>query len=639
MIYFVGNKDIFESNPTYQFCEVQDVLDYFEFKEWIEVDTETEGLDPHTKKIIMLQLGDPDNQFVIDVRYINIQLFKSLLETKKVIIQNSKFEYKFFKSVGIILGEIYDTMLAECVIFCGYDKFGYGLDSLCSRYLNIYLDKTTRSSFSSMNGQPFTSKQIEYGALDVTYLTKIKNLQEPLIKKYNLEYCVNLENNVVKALGDIEYNGMYLDSVEWLTNTLNTKEELFNLERKLDSIILEDTVLCKLFKPTYIQGDLFGNNDVILNINYSSPMQILSAVKALGYTDTLTTNDRDLKKLEDKHIFFKILSEHRKVNKIITTYGESFVNYVNKATGRVHTSFWQILNTGRVSSGSKFDNAPNLQNIPADNKFRNCFKARKGFKWVSIDYSGQELRLMADGSGEEGFIDVLNRGEDLHCYAGSMMFKRPITKADKDLRNQAKTINFGKPYGMGPPKLADTLGITIEAANLLFEEYGKAFPVLNKWLADQSRFAKENSYSTTFAPCNRRRWYPEMKIARELREQVKLVEKRSSASKELWKQIFKIEGSTERNGGNQPIQGSGADICKEALVGVRELISDYESVYQEEVAYLICTVHDAIDVEVREDLAEEFAWYMENIMVTCGNKYVSKVKMEVDITITDYWKK
>lgn len=640
MIYFVGNKSVFDSSTIYKSCEVQDVLDYFEFKEWIEVDTETEGTDPHTKKILSLQLGDSENQFVIDVRYINIQLFKNLLENKKLILQNAKFDYKFFKSVGIVFNVIYDTMLAECVLYCGYEHFGYGLADICKRYLDVELDKSTRATFSSMvSGQPFTDKQIEYAALDVTYLSKIKEKQEVLIKKYDLQYCVDLENKVLKALGDIEYNGMYLEGAEWLGNTLNTKEELTNIERKLDSIMLEDPILSKAFKLKYIQTNLFDYEEPVLNINYSSPLQIKKVIKALGITDVLSTDDRELKKLESKHVFFKVLSEHRKINKIITTYGDSFIDYINKATGRVHTSFWQVLNTGRVSSGSKFDNAPNLQNIPADNKFRNCFKARPGFKWVSIDYSGQELRLMADGSGEEGFIDVLNRGEDLHCYAGSMMFKRPITKADKDLRNKAKTINFGKPYGMGPPKLADTLDITIEEANELFEEYAKAFPVLNKWLADQCKFAKVNSYSTTFAPCKRRRWYPEMRDAKRLREEVKLVEKGSPEAKILWKAIFKIEGSTERNGGNQPIQGSGADICKEALVGVRELINGYELKYNSTVAYLICTVHDAIDVEVREDLAEDFAKTMSKIMVDCGNKYVTKVKMEVDTTITDYWKK
>jgi len=278
-------------------------------------------------------------------------------------------------------------------------------------------------------------------------------------------------------------------------------------------------------------------------------------------------------------------------------------------------------------------NSPNVQNIPGDNKFRNCFEAREGFMWVSSDYNGQELRLMADGSKESGFIDVLNRGEDLHCYAGSMMFKRTITKADKELRNKAKTINFGKPYGMGPAKLADTLSISIEEANELFDLYAKSFPKLNAWLSKQSKFAKENWYSLTFAPCYRRRWYPDMQVATELRKTVK------KGDKETWKRILTIEGQTERYGANHKIQGTGADVTKEALVGVRNLIKEYNARHKAEVAFLICTVHDAIDSEVRQDLAEQFARDKERVMIECGNKYVTDVKMEVDTTITKYWTK
>lgn len=244
---------------------------------------------------------------------------------------------------------------------------------------------------------------------------------------------------------------------------------------------------------------------------------------------------------------------------------------------------------------------------------------------------------MADGSGEEGFIDVLNRGEDLHCYAGSLMFKKTITKADKDLRNKAKTINFGKPYGMGPNKLADTLQISIEEAETLFKEYGIAFPKLNKWLDTQAKLGVTRGYSETFAPCRRKRFYPELEIIPRLREEVKYVTKGSPESKALWKQILQTEGQVQRNSMNSPIQGSGADITKEALIGVRNLIVEYNTTYQEKVAYLICTVHDAIDVEVREDLANQFAKEMEDIMINAGNKYVSKVQMKVDTTITKEW--
>lgn len=547
MIHFVGNSMIVEGDLVHP-STIVDCLDYFRHHTHIAVDTETQGRDPHCKKILSLQIGDDRNQWVIDCRTINILRFKELLESKICIFHNAKFDYKFLKHAGIVVENIYDTMLAECVIYCGYDKFGYSLKDVAMRYLNVDLDKSTRGEFYKLESEPFTDKQIEYAALDVTYLHQIMVLQQEKIKLYNLQYCVNLENEVVKALADIEYNGFILNKDKWLQNTIEYENKLQQMESTLDDIVLSDSILRDTYKPKYTQGNLFGFSDRELAINYASPTQIKEICDTLGF-DVPSTNDQELTKLAKIHPFFKELQNYRELAKIVSTYGRSFLNYINKSTGKVHTDFWQVLNTGRVSSGSKSMNSPNVQNIPGDNKFRNCFEAREGFSWVSIDYNGQELRLMADGSKEEGFIDVLNRGEDLHCYAGSMMFKRTITKSDKESRNKAKTINFGKPYGMGPPKLAAKLEISIDEANELFELYSKSFPKLNKWLAQQGKFAKDNWYSVTFAPCYRRRWYPDMKIAAELRKTVQ------KGDKETWKRVLTIEGQTERNGMNHPIQG------------------------------------------------------------------------------------
>ena len=622
---------------------VEDCLKYFENHEELQVDTETTGLDPHKDKITSLQIGDDDNQWFIDCRKINITLFKNLIESKRCILQNAKFDYKMLKAIGINLDRIYDTMLAECVLYCGYDNWGYGLDKLCERYLSLDLSKQERQSFLHLGDKEFTQAQIDYACKDVSFLSHIKEKQVLRIRHYNLEYCLDLENEVVKALGDIEYNGMILDRASWSKVTVLYKAKLLEIQKAMDDIVNTDPKLLP-WKPEVLQGNLFGFEERHVKVNYASPIQIKKICHALGFMVD-TTNESEIGKfagLDDngdvkwaKHPFIGELLRSRQTAKVVSTYGDSFLDYINPATGRVHTDFWQILNTGRVSSGGKKVNAPNLQNLPAKNLFRNCFKARPGFKWVSIDYSGQELRLMADGSGEKGFIDVLNTpGMDLHCYAGEMMFKRPIDKKkDKALRDKAKTINFGKPYGMGTSKLAVTLSISEKEAEDLFKLYAESFPSLNSWLEDQGKKAMANECSRTFYPCNRVRWFPDMKKAKALRKNVK------KGDKATWREIMIIEGQTHRNGMNSPIQGSGADITKEALVEVRKLIMRYNEAYQQEVAFLICTVHDAIDVEVREDLAEMFAKEMEQIMVACGNKYVQQVRMEVDTTITEFWTK
>ena len=620
MIYLISNCNSF-THEVYQKATVQDCLNYFENHEWIAIDTETKGFDPHSKAIIALQIGDSENQFVIDIRTTDILHFKRLLESKGCILHNAKFDYKFLKKAGILLDRIFDTMIAECVIYAGYEKFGYGLDVVCNRYTGVMLDKSTRGEFYRIETQPFTEYQVQYAARDVQYLHAIKEKQEIALTKYDLNYCANLEMEVIKALGDIEYNGISLDQEKWLENTAESEIDLESVIHQLDEIIISDekTSIYRCGK----QMSLFGEEGRQTKLNYSSPLQVAKILNRLGFK-LEGTSDPELEKVAGEHPFIDKLQEYRSLSKIISTYGRGFLDYINPVTKKLHTSFWQIVSTGRVSSGSKHDNTPNLQNIPASNRFRNCFLASTGYDWVSLDYSGQELRLMADASNEVSFITAMNEGKDPHCFAGSLMFKREITKADKELRQKSKTINFGKPYGMGPSKLAKTLKCSMNEAKELFDLYAAAFPSLNKWLEDQGKFAVTNLYSKTLDPCKRRRWYPKIKEARQTQDS---------------EMLSSVISEVTRFGMNHPIQGSGADIVKEALVEARNLVIQYNTLHKKEVARLLVTVHDEIDCEVLEEFSAEFASKLEELMIMCGNKYVTQVNMEVDTTITKVWQK
>jgi len=350
MIYFIGNSSAVASS-LYKEATVDECLEYFREKEYIAVDTETTGRDPWNHKIVCLQIGDSDNQFVIDCRYINILRFKDLLESKTVLGHNLKFDYKFLKHVGIELDKVYDTMLAECIIYCGYDSFGYSLKDVLHRYLQIDLDKTVRADFLGIESQPFTDKQIEYAAKDVEFLHKIKDLQEGHISKYDLQNTANLEMEALKALGDIEYNGMGFDSQAWLKNAKGSESLLLDIKEELDDTVLNEPKLCQIYKPRYIQGDLFGYETRELNINYSSSVQISKIFKELGFP-TSSTDDRELSRLvkrdldgnviSSEHKFFELLQDYREQAKIVSTYGRGFLKYVNPKTNRVHTDFWQV---------------------------------------------------------------------------------------------------------------------------------------------------------------------------------------------------------------------------------------------------------------------------------------------------------
>lgn len=619
MIYLVGDYSRLLGSPLFSLASIQDVLEYFKDKPYVCVDTETQGRDPHSKKILSLQLGDKDNQFVIDCRTIPIHYFKELLESKLCLLHNSKFDYKFLKTADIILDKIYDTMLAECVIYCGYEKFGYSLKHVVQRYCGVELDKETRGEFFKLSSQPFTESQVIYAARDVAYLDLVKDAQEVLINKYKLNYCVALENEAVKALADIEYNGMKLDTTKWLKLESDNVLKLRQIEIELDDILIaEPKMKLKIKKSKTLFDDSLTRN---LSINYGSPVQTLKIAHKLGFTEIPSTDDRFVSKYTKKHKYFELLSTWRELNKRVSTYGKGFLRAINSKTGKIHTDFWQVKVTGRVSSGNKETNAPNLQNIPATNDYRNCFVARPGFKWVSADYSQQELMIMIDTSGEPLLIEMLNKGEDIHYYMGSIMFKRPMDKEkDKPIRTKVKTLNFGKAYGMGPGKLADSLNIPLNESYELFDLYAKSFPLLSHWLKSEGIKALSYRRTYTLDPCRRVRWYPQL-------------------NNMSFEDSNRIEAEVKRFGPNTVIQGTAANICKEALIGVRNLINEYNNKHNETVAYLICTVHDAIDVEVREDLAEKFSKDMNKVMVEVGNKYVKHVSMKTDITITDYWTK
>jgi DNA polymerase I len=606
MIHFCG-----DSSWSSQFTSVtpSEIVEYFTNHESIQIDTETQGRDARTKKIISLQIGDSENQFVIDVRNRPISIFKDLLESKLCLAHNAKFDYKFLLASNIILDKIYDTMLAQVVIYNGFEE-KYGLDAVVKKLLNIDLSKETRSEFHKIEDKAFTDKQIEYAGLDVKYLHQVKEKQKLVIDKYELQYAVDVENKALKSFADIEYNGIYLDSNEWLKVAQKNESLLYDLQFEMDEYLITK----KHKRPTNFGVDLFSTRIRQLDINYDSPSQLLKLLLDMG-VDLEDTNDRSLQKKKSND-FVKLILTHREISKKISTYGRKFLDYINKSTGRVHTDFWQIKHTFRVGSGSKDMNAPNVQNIPSSNDYRNCFKPRPGYKWVSIDYNSQELKLMADFSDETEFINALNNGDDLHCFAYNKMTGENITKADKNKRNKAKTVNFGKAYGMSPYKLQDQLDIPLDEAKLLFEQHAKAFPKLNSWLTSRGDFGKRNGYILVNDIHKGRRWFPEMYTNT--------------------RPNFKILGEVERASMNTPIQASAAIAVKIAMDNIRTYLID-NKLWQDKV-YMICTVHDQIDFEIHEDYLH-VVHDIEKIMTDSANIFVTKVNMDVDTTITDYWNK
>lgn len=454
MIYFVGNTELIKT-------ELYEVTTIDKCKEWLDsltevnLDTETEGHFNHKNKILMLQLNWGDISYVIDVRVIDISPLKDTLESILVVGQNLKFDYKFLRFHGIELNNIYDTMLAEACITNGYENRSLGLGELANKYCDIKLNKAVRGQFVGIGSTPFTEQQITYGVGDVTCLTCIKTKQLERIKELDILQWVQNEFNACLALADIEYNGMGFSVEAWLD--LASKAEFNEAEYtiKLDELVRQEPKLAQFVK-TRIQANMFAGiedgyeHERDVNILWSSPSQVDKVFKALGL-DLESTSERFLSKYQNKYPLVKLFIDFKKQQKLVTTYGEDFLKYINPNTHRIHTSFWQIADTSRVTSGSKEERAPNMQNLPANKEYRNCFIPRPGFKMVSCDFSGQELRLCAYGSKEPLWVDAFLKGEDLHSNVASMVFNIPMDKVrdkpdflrGKSYRDAAKTVNFG----------------------------------------------------------------------------------------------------------------------------------------------------------------------------------------------------
>ena len=593
-------------------------MSYCKDKPVLGVDTETEGFDFTCKKMIMLQIGDKDRQYVIDTRVVDVTPLKDILEDEKIIkiFHNAKFDYKFIKRwANIDVKNIYDTFLTERVINCGKQDYGYSLARCVDRYLSIDLDKTTRNKFIGLTGQPYTIDQITYGANDVIYLLDIREKQLPSLRTHQLEQTARLENEVVKVFAEIEYEGLAIDKDKWTVMAEKNVKLAYEQELQLDNMVLEHDLLQHYRIP--IQADMFAPIEEVRHtaINWGSPMQTLRLFKNL-VPSLEDVNGKNLNKHRYKHKLIDEYIRYKERTKLANAYGTKFFNYVN-ADGRVHTNFSQILDTGRVSSSK-----PNMQQIPSDNTFRNCFITEEGWVFVSSDYSSQELNVIAYGSQDPVWLDALSKGMDLHGVCADLVFEDKWRDADasarKKLRTQIKAINFGLAYGMGPFKLADTLQITKKQAQDLIEKYFTEFPNIRAFLEKLGTYGKRNGYIQTFAPFYRRRWfdswYPKMYDDR-------------SKMMEL--------GSIERASKNTPIQGSSADMTKLALIYIHREIEESWS----DTVKIIMTVHDQIDCVCKEDVAEAWSVKMTELMEKAAKVIIPNGLLKADTNISKTWEK
>lgn len=558
MIYFVSNQKIIESDDIRQ-STIEDCLNYFRNHDSIAVDTETTGYDAHVDKLLCIQLGDGYNQYVLDYSSICIEDLKYYLETKEILMHNAQFDLRFFLKQNINIKRVYDTFLAECVLTTGYDndERGLGLKDVVFKYCGLYLDKSIRGQ---IHWRGLDATVIRYSAYDVRDLHAIKKAQMVQITKLGLEKVLDLENKAVRVFARMAYDGIKLDTSKWLDVCKITKKQVEDLTKELDNIILTDPKL-KQFIPQGNQLNLFGFEERRIDINWASNQQKLDILNALGL-NVDSTGDRILQKNKKKHVLVSTLIKFNKMNKLATAFGEDFLKFVNPVTGRVHSSFWQILSTGRISVSD-----PNLNQIPSKGdlakKIRAAFIPKNGCKIVGGDYSSFELAIIAELSRDPLWLKVLNEDGNLHSELCAATFKIPLDKVedsfppkpDLKYRDVQKTVDFGLAYGMSHFKLSDTLEISEDDAKTIINDFFNVVPQVKKFLDILGNFGKKYGYIETPPPFKRIRWFPQWK------------------GKDT---DLKVLGEIERASKNSPIQGSNANVIKLALVRVLDEIEKHE---------------------------------------------------------------
>jgi len=568
------------------------------------LDTETTDLDPYTSRLRLIQLATPTMVHIIDLdAFANgtnsplreneaLEPLRRLLSAPRPIkiAHNAKFDAKFLKhNLGADLGGLFDTLLASQLIGAGDIEERHGLDVVASRYLNQIVDKSER--LSNWNFE-LSEAQLEYAARDAAVLLPLRETLVERLKSDSLIKCAQLEFECVMPVADIELAGFFMHKDRWCEQLAIVEKRRAELAEELQIALAEES----------LQGSLFGGPQRE-DLNLDSHQQLTSALQRLGIPVPESTRNWKLQPLAAEYPIIATLLEYRTVQKALTSYGENMIGLINPATGRLHADFRQIgAPTGRFACTN-----PNIQQVPHAVEYRRCFSGHpSGRKLVIADYSQIELRILAEFSGDRGFIEAFNSGADLHKVTASQVFNVSLDQVTKEQRDFAKRLNFGVVYGIGAQRFSLMTGLTVADAENVLRKYFATYRGLDTYLRNAANRAVSERQARTASGRLVRFRYDEND-----RQQISM---------------------TQRNGKNTPIQGTSADILKRSL----RLLSDE---LRTTSAKIVNIIHDEIVVETDADEAGEIAKKVERAMCDAGQEYLATVPVKVETEIAEEWVK
>src|SRR6266699_5541540 len=575
-------------------------VDQLSSKQAIGLDTETTELDPYLARLRLIQLATNDGVYIIDVNHFSNgdlrqsetleplrQLFAAPRPIK--IAHNSKFDAKFIKhNLGVDIGGLFDTLLASQLVSAGDIEQRHGLEAIAGRYLNEAVDKSERLTNWEFE---LSEAQLEYAARDAAVLIPLLDKLIERIKSLDLVRCAQLEFECVMPVVNLELAGFYMNKERWLEQLAIVEEKRAELANELQEMLGEGAAQASLFGPPRA------------NINLDSQQQVTEALNRLGIPLPDSTRNWKLQPLATQYPVVAKLLEYRTMQKALTSYGQNMIEFINPKTGRLHADFRQIgAPTGRFACTN-----PNIQQVPHAAEYRRCFMGHpEGRRLVIADYSQIELRILAEFSGDQAFIDAFKSGADLHRVTAAQVFNVAQDQVTKEQRDFAKRLNFGVVYGIGAQRFSMMTGLGVSEAENVLRRYFSTYRGLDKYLRESANRAVSDKQARTASG--------------------RLVKFNFDASDR--QQV----SMTQRNGKNAPIQGTSADILKRAL----RLLNDE---LRSTSGKIVNIIHDEIVVEVDESESEDVATKVERAMITAGEEYVQTVPVKVEFQIASEWAK
>lgn len=561
-------------------------------------DTETDGLEIQQLQIVGISfcvssgkawyISVPPSR---EAALKRLQPFRKLFKDKNLlkIAQNIKFDIEVLLRYDIqVEGPCFDTMLAHYLL---EPEQKHNMDQMAIEYLSYQpvSYKEMLGNHSDLRNVPIEELK-DYACEDADITFQLYKVLLPLLhEKEAWDLFRNIEMPLVQVLVSMEMAGVHID-VNYLKSYSGLlQNRIMEIEKEIYSLAGESF---NIASPKQLGVILFEKMKIIENAK-------------LTKTKQYQTGEEVLQKLVSKHPIVSLILEYRGLQKLKSTYTDAFQELVNPETGRVHTSFNQAVTaTGRLSSSN-----PNLQNIPVRNnegkEIRKAFvPADDQHLLLAADYSQIELRIMAAMSGDPHMLEAFEHGQDIHTSTAAKIYGVEMEQVTRDMRRNAKTVNFGIIYGMSAFGLSERLGISRKEAADIISQYFEKFSGIKEFMDKQKAFAEANGYVETL--CKRRRYLPD-------------INSRNAT----------VRGFAERNAVNAPIQGTAADMIKIAMIKVHQELTERKL-----KSCIVLQVHDELVLDVFKPEMDEVTALVRNAMM---NALPLNVPVEVEIQSGQNW--